>query len=89
MSDTIEIKISQLMLDSGTQARSKLDFRVIASYSEAMKKSEQFPPVVAFFDGSKYWLIVIDPYYATPSVIAKTIERLKYYYKRKTGRDFI
>lgn len=51
-----ELKVHQLMLDGGTQARAKLDFRYIAKLVNDIKKGKEIEPVVVFFDGSKYWL---------------------------------
>lgn len=52
----VELKISQIMLDGGTNARAKVNFRTIADYSRLMKQGIELPPVTVFFDGSKYWL---------------------------------
>ena len=50
------LKISLIKLDEGIQPRQQLNQEVVAEYAEAMKQGATFPPVVVFFDGSKYWL---------------------------------
>ena len=42
--------------DGGTQTRAALDERTVADYAEKMRAGEVFPPVVAFYDGTDYWL---------------------------------
>lgn len=51
-----KMKISQIMLDGGTQAREKLDFQYIADVAEKIVQGNDIEPIILFFDGSKYWL---------------------------------
>lgn len=45
-----------IRIDGGTQMRAELSEATVAEYAERMADGEPFPPVVAFFDGSTYWL---------------------------------
>lgn len=53
---TKSVKLSEIRIDGGTQARASLDEATVADYADAIKDGEQFPPVVAFFDGAAHWL---------------------------------
>ena len=50
------LKLAQICIDGGTQARQELNQSVVGTYSENMKDGDKFPPIVVFFDGSTYWL---------------------------------
>lgn len=50
------LPIASIMLDHEIQPRQQLNQEVVAEYAEAMKQGATFPPVVAYFDGTKYWL---------------------------------
>lgn len=50
------LKISEIILDNAIQPRSRINYAVVEKYAEAMQMGAQFPPVIAFYDGSKYWL---------------------------------
>jgi hypothetical protein len=51
-----EIKLDLIRLDSGAQARAKLDEDVVAQYAEALTARAAFPPPVVYFDGTDHWL---------------------------------
>jgi len=51
-----EVALSALNIDGGTQPREVIDTRLAEEYALAMGTGAAFPPVVAFFDGSTYWL---------------------------------
>lgn len=55
-SSTIKLELSQITLDPDIQPRQQLNQEVVAEYAEAMRQGVKFPPVIVFFDGSKYWL---------------------------------
>lgn len=55
-SSIIRLNLSKITVDESIQPRTQLNETVIAEYSEAMQTGAQFPPVVVFYDGSKYWL---------------------------------
>jgi hypothetical protein len=52
----VNLPLSKIRLDGGTQPRVELSLKTVARYSEAMKGGDKFPPVVVFHDGSSYWL---------------------------------
>ena len=50
------MNLAFLRIDGGTQARVNLNQDVVAEYSEHMKDGVQFPALIAYHDGSDYWL---------------------------------
>lgn len=50
------VDIAKIRMDGGTQPRAKLFEEVVADYAEDMKQGAEFPPVVIYYDGKKYWL---------------------------------
>jgi len=50
------VPIDALRIDGGTQSRLKINVDTISNYAEKMEGGEEFPPVVAFFDGKDMWL---------------------------------
>jgi len=50
------IKLKQIRIDGGTQARAKIDENCVADYSERIGAKDGFPPAVVFHDGTDYWL---------------------------------
>lgn len=53
---TQSVKLSDIRIDGGTQARAELNEAAVADYAEALAEGATFPPVTVFFDGSSYWL---------------------------------
>lgn len=53
---TKTIKISEIVIDAGTQQRERINDEIVAEYSEAMKCGAQFPPVTVFFNSVEYYL---------------------------------
>ena len=53
----MKLKLSQIVIDKGTQTREDLDQKTVTEYAEAMMNKEVFPPLVVFHDGSKYYLV--------------------------------
>jgi hypothetical protein len=51
-----ELKLEQIDIYGGTQARVATNDEAISSYADAMLEGAQFPPIVTYYDGSKYWL---------------------------------
>ena len=43
-------------IDGGTQSRCRISQEMVDQYAESMADGAAFPPGVAFFDGSDYWL---------------------------------
>ena len=52
----MNINLSKIRIDCGTQARLKIDERVVSEYCEAIKAGAVFPPVTIFSDGTSYYL---------------------------------
>jgi hypothetical protein len=50
------LPIESLRKDGGTQPRASIDIEVAYQYGDEMALGAKFPPVVAFYDGSDYWL---------------------------------
>jgi hypothetical protein len=51
-----KIKLSDIRIDGGTQAREALNQDVVKEYAEHMREGAEFPAITVFFDGSAYWL---------------------------------
>lgn len=56
MTEPIEIKISQIRTDGGTQPRAQLNYITVNEYAESIEDGATFPPVEVMYDGSDYWL---------------------------------
>jgi hypothetical protein len=52
----MQLELKNLRIDGGTQPRAAIDEETVAEYAEALREGITFPPVVAFHDGSVYWL---------------------------------
>lgn len=52
----MQLDVSQLHTDGGTQPRVAINDTTVAEYAEALRQGEKFPPVVVFRDSAKYWL---------------------------------
>ncbi|MGR3279727.1 ParB/RepB/Spo0J family partition protein [Acaryochloris marina NIES-2412] len=50
------LKLSDITVDNEIQPRQQLNQEVVAEYTEAMRQGGKFPPVIVFYDGTKYWL---------------------------------
>jgi len=53
----MKLKLSQIVIDKGTQAREKIDQKTVTEYSEAILEKETLPPLVVFYDGISYYLV--------------------------------
>lgn len=51
-----DLQLKQIDIYGGTQARVATNDEAISAYAEAMEEGAQFPPIIAFYDGSKFWL---------------------------------
>lgn len=51
-----KIKLSDIRIDGGTQARVALNQDVVKEYAEHMREGAEFPAITVFFDGVAYWL---------------------------------
>jgi hypothetical protein len=69
------MRLSDIRIDGGTQARAKMSDETVQSYADALKDGVEFPPVVAFYDGKDYWLADgFNRYYAHQMIKRKEIE---------------
>lgn len=50
------IKLEEISIYGGTQTRASTNDEAIVQYAEDMVEGAQFPPIVVYYDGSKYWL---------------------------------
>lgn len=50
------LSIALINTDGGTQMRTDLRDDVVAEYAATIREGSDFPPVVVFHDGSKFWL---------------------------------
>ena len=50
------LRIDEVVVDAGTQVREDISEQVVEDYAESLGEGAVFPPVVAFSDGSSYWL---------------------------------
>jgi hypothetical protein len=50
------MKLNQLTIDGGTQSRVKIIQEAVDEYAESLKNGARFPPVLAYYDGIKYYL---------------------------------
>jgi hypothetical protein len=83
----VKLKIDLLRDDGGTQPRAKIDESVVAEYAEAMRGGAQFPPVVAFYDGSEYWLA--DGFHRGTAAALAGLEEIEVEVKTGTQEDAI
>lgn len=51
-----DLTLEKIDIYGGTQARVATNDDAIGSYADEMLNGAQFPPIVVFFDGAKYWL---------------------------------
>jgi len=52
----MNINLTKIRIDCGTQSRTKIDDLVVAQYCESIKGGTVFPSVVVFHDGLEYYL---------------------------------
>ena len=51
------IKLSEIVIDAGTQQRASINEDVVAEYAESIQCGNKFPCVTLFFDGVNYYLV--------------------------------
>jgi uncharacterized ParB-like nuclease family protein len=51
-----KLNINSIIIDKGTQSRAAISEETVTDYAEAMSAGDEFPPVIAFFDGVEYYL---------------------------------
>lgn len=50
------VTLDVIVFDAGTQVRAAINEQAVADYANAMSEGAQFPPVVLFHDGSRYYM---------------------------------
>ena len=69
------MKLDQIRIDGGTQARAKMSEDTVREYADFLKEGAKFPPVTVFFDGVDYWLADgFNRYYAHKSIKRDVID---------------
>ena len=53
---TMKLSLSKIKRDQSLQPREAMDPSAVGDYAEAMKAGSIFPPIIAFYDGTDYWL---------------------------------
>lgn len=53
---TSTLPIEKIKIDGGTQSRAGLTTEVVEDYAATIRDGADFPPVVVFHDGKRYWL---------------------------------
>lgn len=52
----ILIPLSSIKADIQAQPRAAMDMKIVAEYAEAMVSGDQFPPLVVYQEGDRFWL---------------------------------
>jgi len=52
----MQIELSKIRVDGGTQSRAALQGNIINEYADLMKSKVEMPPIDVFYDGENYWL---------------------------------
>jgi hypothetical protein len=55
ISDGINVPLSKIRFDGGTQMRVETDEETVEDYRRMLRDGQKAPPVVLFFDGEFYW----------------------------------
>lgn len=56
MTDMCDIPLDGIQANGTTQMRvAGIDPAVVADYADAMEAGATFPPIIVFFDGTRYW----------------------------------
>ena len=52
----MKLKLSQIVIDKGTQTREAIDQKTVTEYAEVIMNKDKLPPLVVFHDGINYYL---------------------------------
>lgn len=52
----MKLKLSQIVIDKGTQTREAIDQKTVTEYAEVIMNKDPLPPLVVFHDGINYYL---------------------------------
>lgn len=53
----MKLKLSEIVIDKGTQAREKIDQKTVTEYSDSILEKNTLPPLDVFYDGIYYYLV--------------------------------
>ena len=53
----MKLKLSQIVIDKGTQTRESIDQKTVTEYAEVLMNKEVMPPLEVFSDGIHYYLV--------------------------------
>jgi hypothetical protein len=53
----MKLKLSQIVIDKGTQTREEMDQKTVSEYAEVLMNKEVMPPLEVFSDGINYYLV--------------------------------
>jgi hypothetical protein len=53
----MKLKLSQIVIDKGTQTRDEIDQKTVSEYAEVLMNKEVMPPLEVFSDGINYYLV--------------------------------
>lgn len=53
----MKLKLSQIVIDKGTQTRESIDQKTVTEYAEVLMNKEVMPPLEVFNDGIHYYLV--------------------------------
>lgn len=83
----MKLSVAKIREDGGTQARAELELDAVQSYAEAMRRGDEFPPVVVFYDGKEYWLA--DGFHRVAAAVDASILELEADVRLGTRRDAV
>ena len=83
----MNLSLTKIKIDGGTQSRAKIDQDVVAEYADSMLNGAQFPPIIVFHDGAEYWLA--DGFHRYFAAKRANIPNLKCNIQEGTQRDAI
>ena len=83
----MQLELTQIKTDGGTQPRAALDQFVLDDYAQAMRAGVQFPPVVVFYDGEHYWLA--DGFHRTKATGQAELNLIEAEVRQGTRRDAV
>ena len=83
----MNLELSNIRIDGGTQSRACINEHVVTDYAEAIQAGTQFPSVIVYFDGSVYWLA--DGFHRVQAYQRAGVERVSAEVRQGTQRDAI
>lgn len=73
-SEIVQLPLTSIRTDGGTQPRINQDWKIIGEYAQDMLEGAVFPPVIVYYDDTDYWLADgFHRYHATKQIDRETI----------------